>query len=134
LLDRIDLHIEVPAVDFRELTAKKHAGESSAAIRARITEARNIQALRFATSKGVTINAAMRPKPVREHGALDAESQGYLEPAIDPMHLSARDGDILEAIEYRALARKMFSKECACKSTSSARMAIHPKEMIHRWI
>jgi len=131
LLDRIDLHIDVPAVDFRELTAKKHAGESSATIRARVSEARNLQRLRFATSNGVTTNAAMRPKQVREHCALDSESTGYLEQAMEQMHLSARAHDrilkvartladlagseniqghhILEAIQYRSLDRKLFA-------------------------
>ncbi len=52
-----------------------------------VTEAGNIQRLRFATSNGVTTNAAMRPKQVREHCALDAESQGYLEQAMERLLL-----------------------------------------------
>jgi len=130
LLDRIDLHVEVPLVDFRELSAKGAAGESSASIRARVMGAREIQQRRFAGS-GVNVNAAMRPRQVREHCALDTESTGYLEQAMEQMHLSARAHDrilkvartiadlagnekiqghhILEAIQYRSLDRKLFS-------------------------
>ena len=131
LLDRIDLHVDVPAVDFRELTAKGHGGESSAAIRARVTGARDLQRVRFATGRGVTTNAAMRPKQVREHCDLDAESTSYLEQAMEQMHFSARAHDrilkvartiadladsekvrsphLLEAIQYRSLDRKLFA-------------------------
>lgn len=129
LLDRIDLHVEVPSVDFRELSGTGTSGESSAGIRARVMEAREIQRHRFAGT-GVNVNAAMRPRQVREHCGLDAESHSYLEQAMEQMHFSARAHDrilkvartladleasqairanhVLEAIQYRALDRKLF--------------------------
>jgi magnesium chelatase family protein len=130
LLDRIDLHIEVPAVSFRELSAPGDGGESSAAIRQRVIAAREIQLGRFAKSP-ITTNAAMTPRQMKAHCQLDATSMGYIEHAMQEMSLSARahnrilkvartladlggsdvirPNDILEAIQYRSLDRKLFS-------------------------
>ena len=130
LLDRIDLHVEVPLVDFRELTSTTHAGESSATIRERVTAARALQAARFRKSSGRT-NAAMNARQVRQHCQLDMESTSYLEQAMEQMNFSARAHDrilkvartladlagspeirapdLLEAIQYRSLDRKLFT-------------------------
>ena len=129
LLDRIDLHVEVPLVDFRELSSGS-AGEKSETIRARVVEARNIQIARFRKARHHS-NAAMSPREVKTHCQLDSESAGYLEHAMEEMNFSARAHDrilkvartladlagaesiraavILEAIQYRSLDRKLFS-------------------------
>jgi magnesium chelatase family protein len=130
LLDRIDIHVEVPLVGFRELS-KDSQGEKSEEIRSRVSAARAIQTLRFQKHKGVSTNSAMSAKLVREHCALDSTSTGYLEQAMESMNFSARAHDrilkvartiadlegsdaiqsqhILEAIQYRSLDRKLFS-------------------------
>jgi len=129
LLDRIDLHVEVPLVDFRELSATAPSGESSATIRQRVIAARQIQHERFRKS-GQTTNSAMNARQVRQHCQLSSESTSYLEQAMEDMSFSARahdrilkvartladlEGspnirppDILEAIQYRSLDRKLF--------------------------
>lgn len=129
LLDRIDLHVEVPLVDYRELSSK-HSGEGSAAIRERIVAARGIQRERFAGSSTRT-NAGMGPRQVRDGCELDAESSTYLEHAMEQLNFSARAHDrilkvartladlegsariaanhILEAIQYRSLDRNLFA-------------------------
>jgi magnesium chelatase family protein len=130
LLDRIDIHVEVPLVDFKELTSEKLTGDSSSEIRARVSAARAIQVARYKSAK-ITTNAAMGAKQVRECCRLDAESRGYLEHAMEEMNFSARahdrilkvartladlggsesirPNDILEAIQFRSLDRKLFS-------------------------
>ena len=129
LLDRIDLHVEVPLVDFRELSSSAPAGDSSAVIRQRVIAARHIQQERFKKSAHRT-NAAMNARQVRQHCQLDATASGYLEQAMSDMNFSARAhdrilkvartladlagaeniraNDILEAIQYRSLDRKLF--------------------------
>lgn len=130
LLDRIDIHVEVPLVDFRELSSNTHSGEASGTIRTRVAAARQIQHERFRKS-GHATNAAMTSRQVRQHCQLDAEATGYLEQAMEEMSFSARahdrihkvartladlggspnirPQDILEAIQYRSLDRKLFS-------------------------
>ncbi len=130
LLDRIDLHVEVPLVDFRELSAQTLTGETSATIRERVIAARNIQSERFRQTSHFT-NSTMGPRQVRQHCQLDKESAGFLEHAMEEMNFSARAhdrilkvartladlggspsiraDDILEAIQYRSLDRKLFS-------------------------
>ena len=131
--DRIDLHVEVPLVDFRELSSNTNTntniGEASAVIRARVA-ARQIQHERFRHC-GHSTNSAMTSRQVRQHCLLDAEATGYLEQAMEEMSFSARahdrihkvartladlagsinirPQDILEAIQYRSLDRKLFS-------------------------
>lgn len=129
LLDRIDLHVEVPLVEFRELSSGA-AGEKSSQIRERVVGARRIQHERFRKSSSAT-NSSMSPRQVKQHCALDAESSGYLEHAMEQMNFSARahdrilkvartladlagtesirPADVLEAIQYRSLDRKLFS-------------------------
>jgi magnesium chelatase family protein len=129
LLDRIDLHVEVPLVDFRELSSGA-PGEKSADIRTRVIAARTIQLDRFRKTANRT-NSAMGPRQVKAHCQLSAEASGYLEHAMEEMNFSARahdrilkvartladlagaeeirPTDILEAIQYRSLDRKLFS-------------------------
>jgi len=85
LLDRIDLHVEVPSIDFKELSSTVE-GEPSAAIRERVDFARQVQATRFMHELKVLTNAAMPPKLVREHCELDSESSGLLEHAMDELN------------------------------------------------
>jgi len=89
LLDRIDLHIDVPAVRYRELSAER-GGEPSAAIRERCARARAMQRDRFAGRPGVFANAHMAPRDIRVHCALTAAADALLRTAIARLALSAR--------------------------------------------
>ena len=128
LLDRIDLHIEVPAVKYRELASKEN-GEGSERIRARVICARDIQAHRFKGRKGLYANADMQSKEIREFCGLDSAGEDLLKMAITKLGLSARAYDrilkvgrtiadmadstdirpehVSEAIQYRSLDRNM---------------------------
>ena len=130
LLDRIDLHVDVPLVDFRELSSHTQSGEKSETIRQRVVRARQIQSERFRKSANAT-NSAMGSRQMKQHCQLDNEAAGYLERAMEDMNFSARahdrilkvartladlaespnirPSDILEAIQYRSLDRKLFS-------------------------
>ncbi|MCP5560006.1 MAG: YifB family Mg chelatase-like AAA ATPase [Verrucomicrobiaceae bacterium] len=130
LLDRIDLHVEVPLVEYKELSSKE-VGESSADIRNRVIAAREIQAERFKKHRGVHTNSGMTPRLIKQHCELDAECNGYLEHAMNDLNFSARahdrilkvartladlnarekitGDDILGAIGYRSLDRNMWS-------------------------
>ena len=129
LLDWIDIHVEVPLVDFKCLTSDVVTGESSKTVRQRVSNARKIQVDRFKANK-ITTNSAMGARQVRDHCQLDAEGKGYLEHAMQEMNFSARAHDrilkvartladlagkdnitgneILEAIQFRSLDRKLF--------------------------
>ena len=126
LLDRIDIHIEVPAVKYRELSGKA-SGESSEVIRTRVVRAREIQLGRFAGLPGMFCNAHMGSKAIRRFCAISPESETLLQTAITRLGLSARaydrilkvsrtiadlaDSDtirpehVAEAIQYRSLDR-----------------------------
>jgi magnesium chelatase family protein len=88
LMDRIDIHIDVPRVAFDKLTAVNR-GEPSAAIRQRVEAARQIQAKRFANS-GLHANADMGPSEVREQCQLDNTGKQLMKSAMSQMGLSAR--------------------------------------------
>lgn len=125
LLDRIDLHVEVPAVPHRELLQRAPA-ESSADMRGRVVAARRIQAARFVRTK-IFCNAQMNSRHIRSFCPIDAASRHLLESAIDRLGLSARAFNrllkiartiadlagaadigvehISEAIQYRSLDR-----------------------------
>lgn len=91
LLDRIDLHIEVPAVDYKSLSDKA-PGETSASIRERVTRARKLQIERY-RGTGVTCNAQLTPSLLRKHCVLTDEANAYLSRSFDAMGLSARAYD-----------------------------------------
>jgi magnesium chelatase family protein len=125
LLDRIDIHIEVPAVRYKELTGKS-AGETSREIRERVDRARQLQLGRFIGSK-IFCNAQMGARELKSHCQIDGAAERLLELAINRMGLSARaytrilkvartiadlDGEpslqahhVSEAIQYRSLDR-----------------------------
>lgn len=92
LLDRIDIHLEVPRLKESELMGMTGSGETSAQIRERVLAARKLQADRFA---GLPIhsNAEMSPQQIKEFCALDAGGQAIMQKAIQKMHLSARTFD-----------------------------------------
>lgn len=91
LLDRIDLIVEVPALEYEELKRKK-ASESSAEIKKRVNAAREIQRKRF-SGDGAMNNSRISPKALREHCALDEEGETLMKAAFDAMGLSARSYD-----------------------------------------
>lgn len=129
LLDRIDIHVEVPAVQFKELTSTQPA-ESSAAIRERVLAARVIQQERFAATPKIRCNARMSSKALKTYCALDEESRELLRTAMSELNLSARAHDrilkvartiadleaapdltaqhLSEAIQYRTLDRNLW--------------------------
>jgi magnesium chelatase family protein len=88
LLDRIDIHVEVPRVDYEKLADKRQA-ETSATIRARVQAARERQLERFKGSK-LTCNAEMGPNEVREFCQTDPSGEKLLKAATQQLHLSAR--------------------------------------------
>jgi magnesium chelatase family protein len=88
LLDRIDIHVEVPRVNYEKLADKKQM-ESSAVIRARVQEARERQLRRFAGTK-LTCNAEMGPAEVRDFCSVEADAESLLRAAMLQLHLSAR--------------------------------------------
>jgi len=128
LLDRIDLHIEVPSVKYRALTAREE-GEPSNAVKERVGLARDIQKKRFG-SRGVFTNARMNEKHIRTHCTIDEESHQLMEMAIEKLGLSARamnrilkvsrtiadlegqekiePAHVAEAIQYRSLDRRII--------------------------
>ncbi len=88
LLDRIDIHLEVPRVDYEQL-ADRRAGEASEDIRRRVEAAREIQAARYAGS-GLQTNADMGPKEVQKFGRLDEKGEQLIRTAVRQLSLSAR--------------------------------------------
>ncbi len=88
LLDRIDIHLTVPRVEYEKL-ADARLGESSATVRARVEGARARQTARF-VGTGIVTNAEMGPAQVRDHCALDAAGEGLMRAAMRQLQLSAR--------------------------------------------
>jgi magnesium chelatase family protein len=129
LLDRIDIHIQVQAVKYKELSSKESA-ETSCVIRQRVIEARKRQQIRFKDRKNVFSNADMGSKDIKEFCKIDSASEELLKMAITKLGLSARAYDrilkvsrtiadlggeedissahISEAIQYRTLDRNMW--------------------------
>jgi magnesium chelatase family protein len=91
LLDRIDIHIEVPRVDYNKLSGDQ-VGESSGAIRARVQTARDIQNKRFSSngSSEIVCNADMRIGEIRQFCKLQDEGQSLMRAAMSQLNLSAR--------------------------------------------
>jgi magnesium chelatase family protein len=130
LLDRIDLHVEVPPVKFREITGDK-TGETSAEIRERVIAARKLQHTRFAARPKITCNARIGPKELKEFCALDDATKELLKMAMTELNFSARAYDrilkvartiadlagaetissehVSEAVQYRSLDRQIWS-------------------------
>lgn len=88
LLDRIDIHISVPRVEYEKLSDSR-LGEPSSAVRARVETSRERQRSRFATD-GLTCNADMRPAEVRQYCPLDDTSRSLMKTAMSQLQLSAR--------------------------------------------
>ncbi|MGE0608215.1 MAG: YifB family Mg chelatase-like AAA ATPase [Pirellulales bacterium] len=129
LLDRIDIHLEVPAVPFKELSSTT-PGTSSASMREQVVQARAVQKERFAGTR-VRQNAKMGHRQIRTHCVLDAEGQSLLKATLTELGLSARAHDkilrvartiadldrsdkilpqhVSEAINYRMLDRQMWT-------------------------
>lgn len=129
LLDRIDIHIQVQAVKYKELSSKSNS-EPSALIRERVIKARAKQQERFKGRKNLYSNADMISKDIREYCKIDSASEELLKMAITKLGLSARAYDrilkvsrtiadlsgegnitsahISEAIQYRSLDRNMW--------------------------
>jgi magnesium chelatase family protein len=130
LLDRIDMHIEVPAVPYQELAARQD-GTSSKTMREQVLRARAVQARRFG-GDGQRLNSRMNSRQLRRYCFLDGESQGLLQSAMEELGLSARAHDrilrvsrtiadlegseqiraahLTEAINYRSLDRKLWAR------------------------
>ncbi len=128
LLDRIDLHVEVPAIRYSDL-ASVAPGESSANIRERVLTARRIQHSRFKSLRKIHNNAGMRTREIQKFCPLDSEAQDILKMAITELNFSARAYDrilkvartiadletseriapihVQEAIQYRTLDRQV---------------------------
>ncbi len=132
LLDRLDIHIEVPPVKYEELTGEENQGESSSEIKKRVNAARAVQNERFKGSKAVC-NAQMSAEMTKEFCVLDDAASRILKAAFDRMGLSARAYDkilrvsrtiadlagseiirpehVSEAIQYRSLDRKFWQSQ-----------------------
>ena len=129
LLDRIDIHIEVPPVDYDELSGKTQSGEPSEKIRERVNKARAIQHKRF-EGTNITCNARISSAMLRKVCVLSEDAEKVLKKAFEKLNLSARAYDrvlkvartiadleasenigvshILEAVQYRALDKKYW--------------------------
>lgn len=88
LLDRIDIHVEVPRIDYEKLADKRKA-EDSATIRTRVQSARERQLARLKDTR-LNCNAEMGPAEVREFCVVDASGEKLLKAATQQLHLSAR--------------------------------------------
>jgi magnesium chelatase family protein len=130
LLDRIDLHIEVPPVKFREITSER-TGEMSGAIRERVVAARERQQERFKHKPKITCNARMGTRELKAYCQLDEATVELLKFAMADLNLSARAYDrilkvartiadlagseriisdyVSEAIQYRSLDRQLWT-------------------------
>ena len=128
LMDRIDIHMEVPPVPFRNLSSGEN-GQSSSEILEKVKKAREIQHNRFQRMK-IHTNADMSSRHTRQFCTLDSESNDLLEKAMDRLGLSARAHSrilkisrtiadlenspdiraqhVAEAIQYRSLDRRIF--------------------------
>jgi magnesium chelatase family protein len=91
MLDRIDIHIEVPRVDYEKLSGDR-LGESSESIRKRVQAARDIQNKRFSSngSSDIVCNADMRIAEIRKYCKLQDEGQNLMRAAMSQLNLSAR--------------------------------------------
>jgi magnesium chelatase family protein len=129
LLDRIDIHVEVPAVPYKEISSTRKP-ETSASIRERVARARDIQAARFSGRETALVNSRMTPADLEKHCQLSEEGNCLLESAATKLAMSARschrvlkisrtiadlDGQtgiqtrhVAEAIQYQRSAPRLF--------------------------
>jgi magnesium chelatase family protein len=129
LLDRIDLHLEVPAMKHEQLLSEE-PGESSAVIQRRVEGARELQRKRFGPNSSTHANAQMGPRELRKRVPMDREAKALLSSAMTDLALSARALDrilkvgrtiadlaesekvlldhLAEAIQYRTLDRQIW--------------------------
>ena len=130
MLDRLDIHVEVPPIDFDSLKAK-NAEETSATIRERVNKARRLQEARY-KGTGITCNARLTPSMLEKYCVMTPEAEKTLRAAFDRMGLSARAYDrllkvsrtiadlagselietphIMQAIQFRSLDRKYWGE------------------------
>ncbi|MCE9614077.1 MAG: YifB family Mg chelatase-like AAA ATPase [Lentisphaerae bacterium] len=130
LLDRIDIHVEVPSIRYQQLTSLQR-GEASDAIRGRVMDARQRQRIRFRQEHKLHNNAGMSARQIHRYCALGAEAQDLLRAAITQLNFSARAYDrilkvartiadlegqediqpnhVAEAIQYRTLDRNLWA-------------------------
>ena len=128
-MDRIDIHITVPSVKFKELSSDSR-GENSKQIRERVNRARKIQQSRFQDEPNIFCNAHMDSRDISNYCRIDEKSQALLATAISQQGLSARAydrilkvsrtiadlsgaeeielGHVAEAIHYRTLDRRLW--------------------------
>ena len=92
LMDRIDLYVEVPALEYEEISRKSTPAESSAEIKSRVNAARQIQTERYGQD-GPSCNARMGQKELQKYCALDEAGQALMKGAFDRMGLTARSHD-----------------------------------------
>ncbi len=132
ILDRIDIHVDVPAVRYRDLVEDSGHSETSKDIRIRVNNAREIQKNRYSHMKGVHANAHLEPRGIRKFCRIDADGETIIRRAIDAFGFSARayhrilkvartiadlDGadeiqtrHLSEAVQYRTLDRNQWMK------------------------
>jgi len=129
LMDRIDIHITVPSVKFKDISSDA-SGEKSTLVRQRVNEARDRQLRRFEKEANIYCNAHMESRDIRKYCKIDEKSQSLLAMAIAKQGLSARAydrilkvsrtiadlegaegiemGHVAEGIHYRSLDRKLW--------------------------
>ncbi len=130
MLDRLDIHIEVPAVQYEELTGRQN-GEKSADIKKRVEKARAIQNERY-KGTGITCNARLTPAMIQKHCRPDSAAEKILKTAFESLGMSARSYDrilkiartvadlddkevigashVAQAIQFRSLDRKYWNE------------------------
>ena len=128
LLDRIDLHVDVPALSYEQMTEKEATGPTSEEVRVKVQAARNLQLQRY--DSAFTCNAHIDSAATRKHCVLEGGADKLLQTAIDQLGFSARAYDkvlrvartladldksdtiaeqhVAEAIQYRSLDRQLF--------------------------
>jgi len=132
ILDRIDIHVEVPSVKYRDIADNSDDCEKSRDVRARVNSAREIQKRRYSRLQGVHANAHIGPRVIKRYCSLDESGEKILHREIETFGFSARayhrilkvartiadlDGEedilarhISEAVQYRTLDRNLWIK------------------------